>query len=273
MTAQICRSGRDTRTVSGQYAPTMRCRIVVLMALAVMSACGENASVVSSSVPAMSNVPEVSASVTSGASTASAPLSLVGPPDTGPDWPFTTPSGGVMLAAANGYEYDRGEPDDLVRRSVAVATATVMSVGEPEPPVRSDEQPSDETAALEFVHDVVIPVALRIDDVIVGSAVEAGAGYTLDVSAWVVDGSLFEFAESRVPRPGERYLLFITFNRLVDAPAASGAIRTAGAGDGRVPLDEAESGGMLVAARWRDELAADFDPGFAEELRSAGLLP
>jgi hypothetical protein len=178
-----------------------------------------------------------------------------------------------MSAAASGYEYDRGEPDDLVRRSVAVATAEVIDVTEPERPAIEGEMPNDETAALAFVNDVLVPVSVRIDEVLAGTAVEPGREYVLGVSAWVRDEVLYEFEEDRLPLPGERYLLLLTFNRLQDAPELSGYLRTTAAGDGRVPLDEAAAAGMTSPDRWRGALAADFPSAYAEELRSEGFLP
>jgi hypothetical protein len=243
-----------------------------------LSACGDSMTVsteqptstedgIGSAVVTAIPVPDVSdvssESLTEFTPHAQGELWLVGPPDDGPDWPFRIPSGGVMLAASSGYEYDRGQPDELVRRSIAVAVVTVTSVAEPSPLVpRDGERPSDKTGQLEFVHDVVIPVVLRVEDVVVGAgAIEPGKEYGLEVSAWEVDGKLFEFEESLVPRPGERYLVFVTFNRIEDAPVTSGTIRTTAAGDGRILLATAEAEGLLDPARW------------SESLRSEGLLP
>ncbi len=178
-----------------------------------------------------------------------------------------------MNAEASGYEYDHGEPDDLVRRSVAVVVAQVIGFGEPERFTVQGERADDDTAELEFVNDVVVPVSVRIDEVLAGIAVEAGGEYVLETSAWVYDDMLFEFEESQMPLLGESYLFFVMVNRVQDAPVIGGTLKTTAAGDGRVLLSDADAAGMLDPDRWLNVLGTDFDSDYAAELRAAGLLP
>lgn len=166
---------------------------------------------------------------------------MVAPPVDPSMWSLDIPSGGVLSGEASLFEFDQGEPEDLVRRSIAVVTGEVVEIGSPATPSigAGSEFPSDMSVDEFFGGQVMVPVRIRIDEVLAGAGVEPGAEYELGVGAVFDDGELLEFAEDRIPALGGRYLMFLHASAVDDVPVRSGRLRTTGVGTGRIPLAEA----------------------------------
>jgi hypothetical protein len=193
---------------------------------------------------------------------------MVGPPVDASIWSLDIPSGGVFSGEASMFEFDQGEPDELVRRSIAVVTADVVGIGAPLTPAvgAGSEFPSDMSVDEFFGGQVMIPVRVRIAEVLAGAGVEAGAEYELHVGAVIDGGELLEFEEDRLPVLGESYLLFVDATTADAIPAVSGRLRSTGVGMGRIPLDEAEARGLLRPDRWTATISSDLSSGFVEQL-------
>lgn len=200
---------------------------------------------------------------------------MIGPPVDASLWSLDLPSGGVVSGAASGFEFDQGEPDDLVRRSIAAATGAVVGIDAPMTPSvgAGSEFPSDMKVDEFFGGQVTMPVRVRIDEVLAGAGVEPGVEYELQVGAVIDDGELLEFAEDRLPVLGQRYLLFLHANAVDAVPMHSGRLRTTGVGTGRIPLVEAEAQGLLRPDRWAGTIGTDLGPEFLGQLQAAELSP
>ena len=200
---------------------------------------------------------------------------MVGPPVDASIWNLDIPSGGVFSGAASMFEFDQGEPDDLVRRSIAVVTADVLGIGAPlTPSVDPDSEFPSDMSVEEFLGgQVMIPVRVRIAEMLAGAGVETGAEYELQVGAVVDDSELLEFEEDRLPLLGESYLLFVHANSVDAVPMLSGRLRTTGVGTGRIPLEEADAEGLLQPDRWTGLIGTDLGSGFLTQLNAAGFDP
>lgn len=102
---------------------------LIAVAGVVVAACGEE------STPSVASPATVSGLTGEGPASADEPFvpfqrgdyTMVGPPVDASVWSLDIPSGGVFSGEASMFEFDQGEPDEIVRHARCVHTSRVSS--------------------------------------------------------------------------------------------------------------------------------------------------